>query len=407
MNRFDPEHALSRTRREFGEHGGVTPSISRSSTFTVIDPATMPEIFHGLRGPNKNGCFLYSRHFNPTVTVLSRYLAAMEATGAAMCTASGMSAIACTLLQLCRQGDHIVASNTIYGGTHALLDDLLPEMGITTTFVDPFRNQDFENAINARTKVLYVETMGNPTLHIADLPTLGRLATAKGLTLVVDNTFTPMLVTPALHGAHVVVYSMTKFINGASDVLAGAICSGNDLILKLKDLHTGRAMLLGPTMDPRSAFDMIQRLPHLAIRMREHGRRAMAMAQHLEQAGVSVIYPGLASHPQHGLFKQLINPGYGYGGVLAVDCGTQRQAEHFMSVLQNEEDFGYIAVSLGYYDTLMSCSSSSTSSEIPPEDQEKMGLSPGLVRLSIGYSGTLDDRLRQMDRAIRKAGLIV
>jgi methionine-gamma-lyase len=406
MENFNPEHALSRVHREFGEHGGVTPSISRSSTFTVMDPATMPEIFEGLRGPNKNGCFLYSRHYNPTVTVLSRYLAAMERTESAMCTASGMSAIACTLLQLCRQGDHIVSSNTIYGGTHALLDELLPEMGITTTFVDPFNNRDFENAINAKTKVLYVETMGNPTLHIADLPTLGRMATKRGLTLVVDNTFTPMLVTPALHGAHVVVYSLTKFVNGASDVIAGAICADNDLILQLKDLHIGRAMLLGPTMDPRSAFDMIQRLPHLAIRMREHSRRASAIAQHLEQAGVSVIYPGLASHPQRDLFTKLLNQGYGHGGVLAVDCGTQRQAEHFMSVLQNEEDFGYIAVSLGYYDTLMSCSSSSTSSEIPPEDQDKMGLSPGLVRLSIGFSGTLEDRIQQIDRAIRKAGLI-
>jgi methionine-gamma-lyase len=406
MENFNPEHALSRVHREFGEHGGVAPSISRSSTFTVLDPATMPEIFQGLRGPNKNGCFLYSRHYNPTVTVLSRYLAAMERTESAMCTASGMSAIACTLLQLCRQGDHIVSSNTIYGGTHALLDELLPEMGITTTFVDPFNNRDFENAINAKTKVLYVETMGNPTLHIADLPALGRMAAERGLTLVVDNTFTPMLVTPALHGAHVVVYSLTKFINGASDVIAGAICASNDLILQLKDLHIGRAMLLGPTMDPRSAFDMIQRLPHLAIRMREHSRRASAIAQHLEQAGVSVIYPGLASHPQHGLFTKLLNQGYGHGGVLAVDCGTQRQAEHFMSVLQNEEDFGYIAVSLGYYDTLMSCSSSSTSSEIPPEDQDKMGLSPGLVRLSIGFSGTLEDRIQQIDRAIHKAGLI-
>jgi methionine-gamma-lyase len=248
--------------------------------------------------------------------------------------------------------------------------------------------------------------MGNPTLHIADLPTLSRLAEDKGLTLVVDNTFTPMLVTPALHGAHVVVYSLTKFINGASDVIAGAICASDDMILRLKDLHTGRAMLLGPTMDPRIAFDMIQRLPHLAIRMREHSRRAMAIAKHLEQAGVSIIYPGLSSHPQHDLFSKMLNPGYGYGGILAVDCGTQRQAEHFMSVLQNDEDFGYIAVSLGYYDTLMSCSSSSTSSEIPPEDQDKMGLSPGLVRMSIGFSGTLEDRIQQMDRAIRKAGLI-
>ena len=124
MEHFDPEEAIARVQREFGEHGGVCPSISRSSTFTVMTPETMPEIFKGVRGPDQGGCYLYSRHFNPTVDVLARYLAAMENTEYAICTASGMAAIACTLLQLCRQGDHIVASRTIYGGTHALLADL-------------------------------------------------------------------------------------------------------------------------------------------------------------------------------------------------------------------------------------------------------------------------------------------
>lgn len=405
MQSFDPEQALSLARREFGEHGGVTPSISRASTFTVMDPSVMPEIFEGLRGPDKNGCFLYSRHYNPTVTVLARYLAAMEGTESAMCTASGMAAISCTLLQLCRQGDHIVASNTIYGGTHALLDALLPEMGISTTFVDPRHITEIENAISARTKVIFVETLGNPTLKVVDIQKLARLSTTRGITLVVDNTFTPMLISPAQLGAHVVVYSLTKFINGASDVIAGAICTNSELIYQLKDLHTGRAMLLGPTMDPRIAFDVIQRLPHLAIRMREHGRRAMIIATHLEQMGVPVCYPGLASHPQHALFTAMLNQGYGYGGMLTVDCGNQKQAEAFMAVLQNDEQFGYMAVSLGYYDTLISCSSTSTSSEIPPEDQERMKLSPGLVRIAIGYSGALSDRIQQIERAVNKVGL--
>ena len=137
MQDFNPEQALIKARREFGEHGGVAPSISRSSTFTVMDPAIMPEIFQGIRGPEKNGCFLYSRHFNPTNAVLGRYLAAMEGTEAAQATASGMAAISCTLLQLCRHGDHIVSSDTIYGGTHALLDEMLPQMGISTSFADP------------------------------------------------------------------------------------------------------------------------------------------------------------------------------------------------------------------------------------------------------------------------------
>jgi methionine-gamma-lyase len=116
MQHYDPEQALATVRREFGEHGGVAPSISRSSTFTVMQPGTMPEIFHGLKGPESGGCFLYSRHFNPTNSVLGRYLAAMEFTESAVTTASGMSAISSTLLQLCKAGDHIVASNTVYGG---------------------------------------------------------------------------------------------------------------------------------------------------------------------------------------------------------------------------------------------------------------------------------------------------
>lgn len=406
MQNFNPEQSLYLARREFGEHGGVTPSLSRSSTFTVMDPAYMPEIFQGLRGPEKGGCFLYSRHFNPTNAVLGRYLAALEGTESAQGTASGMSAISCTLLQLCRQGDHIVSSDMIYGGTHALMDVMLPQMGISTTFADPADMRAVANAITSRTKVLYVETMGNPTLKIADIPSLAALAKEKKLTLVVDNTFTPMLVSPARLGADVVVYSLTKFINGASDLVAGAICASKEFIYRLKDLHTGRVMLLGPTLDPRAAFDVLQRLPHLAVRMREHGRRAMVIASHLEQLGVKVGYPGLTSHPQHALINQILNQGYGYGGIFTVDCGDRKGAEQFMRVLQNDEKFGYIAVSLGYFDTLMSCSGSSTSSEIPPEDQAKMGLSPGLVRFSIGITGSMEDRRQQIERAARSCGLI-
>ncbi|MBN1999922.1 PLP-dependent transferase, partial [candidate division KSB1 bacterium] len=152
MQKFNPEHALWQARREFGEHGGVTPSIERSSTFTVMDPRVMPQIFEGKRGPENGGCFLYSRHFNPTIDVLDRYLAAMESTEAALSTASGMSAIACALLQINKGGDHIVASDTVYGGTHALLNDLLPEMEIETSFVDITDIQAVDDAIRANTK---------------------------------------------------------------------------------------------------------------------------------------------------------------------------------------------------------------------------------------------------------------
>jgi methionine-gamma-lyase len=406
MGHFDPEEAVARVRREFGEHGGVCPSISRSSTFTVMAPETMPEIFKGVRGPDQGGCYLYSRHFNPTVDVLARYLAGMEGTEYAIGTASGMAAIACTLMQLCRQGDHIVASRTIYGGTHALLEDLLPEMGIAVSFVDPARPESFESATRPATRVWYTETVGNPTLAVADIPELARRAHARDITLVVDNTFTPMLVSPAVLGADIVVYSLTKFINGASDLLAGAICGPRAFIRRLMDLHTGRAMLLGPTLDPRAAFDVIQRIPHLAVRMREHGRRALALAEHLADWGAAVTYPGLPSFPQHATMRKIINTGYGFGGILTIDCGTQKRAEALMDTLQNREKFGYMAVSLGYFDTLMSCSGSSTSSEIDEEEQRAMGLSPGLLRMSVGLTGNLEARLQALQRAIQACGIL-
>ncbi len=402
MDSYNPEEAMLKARREFGEHGGVAPSISRSATFTVLHPGTMPEIFEGLKGPEKGGCFLYSRHFNPTVDVLSRYLAAMEGTESAICTGSGMSAISCALLQICKGGDHIVSSETVYGGTHALLESLLPQVNISTTFVDITDMDAVRKAVTPKTRIIFTETFGNPTLKIADIPALSIFARQKGIKLVVDNTFSPLMVTPCHLGADVVVYSLTKYINGASDLIAGAICAEKTFIQELMDLHTGRVMLLGPTMDPRVAFDIIQRIPHLPLRMREHSRRAMAMAEMLQEIGVKVFYPGLSSHPQHKLAEKIKNDTYGYGGILAIDCGSREKAESLMNVLQNEEQFGLIAVSLGYFDTLISCSGSSTSSEIDMEDQQRMGLSPGLLRVAIGYTGTLETRLEQMKRAVQK-----
>lgn len=402
MESYNPENALLQVRREFGEHGGVAPSISRSATFTVMHPGTMPELFSGRKGPEQGGCFLYSRHFNPTVDVLSRYLAAMEGTEAGICTASGMSAISCAIMQLCKSGDHIVASECIYGGSHALLKSLLPQMSIKTTFVDITDLEAVKAAIIPDTKVIYTETMGNPTLRIADIPALSGIAHEKNIKLVVDNTFSPLIFTPKVLGADVVVYSLTKYINGASDLIAGAVCGDKSFILDLMDLHTGRVMLLGPTMDPRVAFDVVQRIPHLPIRMREHSRRGAAMAKMLKEMNVKVTYPGLPSHPQHELAGKLGNDGYGFGGILALDCGTRKKAEELMDVLQNEESFGMIAVSLGYFDTLISCSGSSTSSEIDIEEQQKMGLSPGLLRIALGFTGDLDIRLAQMKRAVKK-----
>ncbi len=401
MQDYNPEQAILTARREFGEFGGVTPSIARASTFTVLDPDEMSCLFEGTKGPDIDKSYLYSRHFNPTVNLLSRYLAAMEGTEAAVCTASGMAAISCTLMQLCKAGDHIISSNAIYGGTYALLDKLLPEMNISTTFVDPVNIDEIKAAIRPETKVIFAETAGNPILKVTDIPVIAGIARENNLTFVVDNTFMPMIISPAVLGADIVIYSMTKFINGASDLLSGAICADKSFINRLMDLHTGRAMLFGPTMDPRCAFDIIQRLPHLALRMKEHSRRAQAIAEALFSLNVPVTYPGLPSFPQYETISALINRGYGYGGLLTVDCLTREKAGEFLSYLQNKMQFGLIAVSLGYFDTLMSCSGSSTASEINPDDQQKMGLSNGLVRMSIGLTGSLEERVNQIESTVK------
>lgn len=218
----DPAAALANARHEFGEHGGVNMSIEASATFTVMEPDTMRRMFLGELGPDRD-FFIYSRHFNPTVLNLSRQMAALEGTEAAYCTASGMSAISSVLLQLCSSGDHVVASRALYGGTHALLTHFLPRAcNITTSFVD-LGDLDMVKAgiIEGRTKVLYFEAISNPTLAVANIPELCRIAHDKGVMVVVDNTFAPMVLSPARLGADVVVHSISKYISGGADIIAG------------------------------------------------------------------------------------------------------------------------------------------------------------------------------------------
>jgi methionine-gamma-lyase len=364
-------------------------------------------MFHGDKGPDQGGCYLYGRHFNPTVYNLSRQLAALEGTESAYCTASGMAAIAGTLLQLCDAGDHIVSANTIYGGTYALLHDFLPaKAGITTSLVDINDLDAVADAITPQTRVLYAESIANPTLRVADIPALADIAHRHGLKLVIDNTFSPLILSPKLLGADIVVHSMTKFIGGASDHIAGAICADKEFILRLMDLHTGALMLLGPTMDPQVAFNINLRIAHLPLRMAEHGRRAQLFAERLQGLGLDVNYPGLPEHPDHALLSELHCSDYGYGGILTLDLGSEERANALMDMLQNDYRFGYMAVSLGYYDTLMSCSGSTTSSEMTEEDKALAGISPGLVRMSVGFTGTAEQRWRQLHSALERLGLV-
>ncbi|OMO79875.1 Cys/Met metabolism, pyridoxal phosphate-dependent enzyme [Corchorus capsularis] len=396
-----PDAALASARHEFGEHGGVNMSIEASATFTVMEPETMRRMFTGELGPDRD-FFIYSRHFNPTVLSLGRQMAALEGTEAAYCTSSGMSAISCSLLQLCSSGDHVVAATSLYGGTHALLGEFLPRAcNITTTFVNITDHEAVNNAIvEGKTKVLYFESVANPTLTVANIPELSRIAHDKGVTVVVDNTFAPMVLSPIRLGADLVIHSVSKFISGAADIIAGAVCGHASLVNAMMGLHQGTLMLLGPTMNPKVAFELSERLPHLGLRMKEHCSRAMAYATRMKKMGFKVIYPGLEDHPQHELMKSIGNMEYGYGGLLCIDMETEERANKLMYLLQNYSQFGFMAVSLGYYETLMSCSGSSTSSELSDEEKVLAGISPGLVRMSVGYIGTLEQKWSQLEKAL-------
>ena len=368
--------------QHFGEEGGVVPVVDVSATSTFLNPPDMEKAFHG----EISGCYLYSRHSNPTVKIFSEKIAAMESMEAAIGLSSGMSAIYTTIRQLMPDGGHLISSRTVYGGTYALFQNIFPKIGLKTTFLDTGDLKSVEAAITSDTKVVYVETLSNPLLRVTDLKRLSEICKKKNLKLVVDNTFTPMIMTPAKWGADVVIHSCTKYISGASDLMGGAIAGTQEFINQLIDINHGMVMLTGPIMDARIAHELYTRLDHLPIRMAAHSKSCSYLAKRLEEEKIPVIYPGLKSHPDANLFTTMMNSEFGYGGMMVVDCGTSKRALDLAYKLQQQK-FGLYAVSLGFARTLMSCPSISTSSEIPEEEQISMGLSQGLLRLSIGYLG--------------------
>lgn len=369
----------------FGEFGGVNPSISDSSTYTFLSAKTMFDTFEG----NADGCYLYSRHSSPSNLYLGQALSAMEGTETAHVMASGMGAITSVVMQLCGAGDHIVSSRTIYGGTYAFLKNFTPRFNIATSFVDITKLDVVEAAITPHTKVLYCESVSNPLLEVADIVGLSKLAKKHNLKLVVDNTFSPLSISPRQLGADVVIHSLTKFINGASDTVGGVVCSTQEMIDNLRNVNDGASMLLGATMDSLRAASILKNLRTLHIRMQQHSFNALHLAENFEKDGLKTVYPGLASHPSHAMFKSMMNEKYGFGGMLTLDVGSLDKANALMELMQ-KKNLGYLAVSLGFYKTLFSAPGSSTSSEIPVEEQKEMGLSDGLIRFSIGLDADIE-----------------
>ncbi|RRJ88415.1 aminotransferase class I/II-fold pyridoxal phosphate-dependent enzyme [Paenimyroides tangerinum] len=385
----------------FGEFGGVNPSISDSSTYTFLSAKTMFDTFEG----NTDGCYLYSRHSSPSNLYLSDALAAMENTEAAHVTASGMGAITAVIMQYCKNGDHVVSSRTIYGGTYAFLKNYTPQFGISTTFVDITKIDVILNAITENTKIIYLETVSNPLLEVADIKKISEIAHKRGIKVVVDNTFSPLSVTPSLLGADVTIHSLTKYINGSSDTVGGVICGTRDFINALKDVNSGSCMLLGATMDSLRASSIMKNLRTLHIRMKQHSFNGLYLAGRFEELGLKTVYPGLTSHPSHSLFKSMYNENYGFGGMITIDAGSLEKANALMELMQ-ERNLGYLAVSLGFYKTLFSAPGSSTSSEIPMDEQKEMGLSEGLVRISIGLDENIERTYQSMVACMKEVGVL-
>ncbi|MDY0089493.1 MAG: aminotransferase class I/II-fold pyridoxal phosphate-dependent enzyme [Flavobacteriaceae bacterium] len=390
MKNFNPANQIQ-DLQYFGEFGGVNPSISDSSTYTFLSAKTMFDTFEG----NTEGCYLYSRHSSPMNLYLGQALAAMEGTESANVTASGMGAITSVLMQLCSSGDEIISSRTIYGGTYAFMKNMLPKWNIKTHFVDITKTEMVERFITPKTKVLYCETVSNPLLEVADIETLAKIAKKHNIKLVVDNTFSPLSVAPAKLGADVVIHSLTKFINGSSDTVGGVICSTQNFINDLKNVNNGAVMLLGPTMDSLRSSSILKNLRTLHIRMKQHSKNAYYLAEKFEKDGLKIVYPGLSSHPSHKLYSTMINHEYGFGGMMTLDTGSLEKANALMELMQNR-NLGYLAVSLGFYKTLFSSPGSSTSSEIPFEEQKEMGLTDGLIRFSIGLDNDIERTYNMM-----------
>tara|TARA_B100000780_G_C21121941_1_gene454523 strand:+ start:2475 stop:3680 length:1206 start_codon:yes stop_codon:yes gene_type:complete len=401
MNKnFDPASQIQDIQY-FGEFGGVNPSITDSSTFTFLEAGRMEEVFeHEIEG-----CYLYSRHWNPMNKYLADALAKMEGTESAQVMGSGMGAITSVILQLCNSGDELVASHTIYGGTYAFLKNYLPKFNIKSNFVNITNLEAVEAAITPNTKMIYLEALSNPLLEVADLPKLSAIAKKHNVKLVVDNTFTPMVISPIKHGADIVVHSLTKFINGTSDAVGGCVCGSHEFINSLMDVNSGSAMLLGPVLDSMRSASMLKNLRSLHLRMMQHSKNAMKLAETFQKLGLKVKYPGLDNHPQYDLMKSLMNDAYGFSGMILIDAGSKEKAYKVMEGMQNN-NVGYLAVSLGFYKTLFSSPGSSTSSEIPDEERDEMGMSEGLIRMSVGLDMDIERTGNIMIEQFRSAGVI-
>lgn len=364
------------------ESGDVVAPIHLSSTFAQRGPDESP------RG------YRYSRIANPTRDVLERKLAVLEGAKYALAFSSGMAAETAVLTALLKPGDHMIAFEDLYGGTKRVLDLFRRRYGVEISFVDATKVENVAEAFTPRTRLIWLESPTNPLLKLCDLEAIAREAHRRDVKVVVDNTFaTPYFQNPLRFGVDVVVHSTTKYINGHSDCLGGAVVlSDGDLYEELSFIRRAT----GGVLSPFDSYLTLRGLKTLAVRMRQHQENAMRIAEFLEghPKVIKVHYPGLKSHPQHELAKKQMR---GFGGMLSFEIkGGAPEAQRFIGGLK----LFLFATSLGGVESLVSIPAKMSHDNLPPEERKRLGIGDNLIRLSVGIENA-EDLIGDLERALQ------
>ena len=359
-------------------HAGQEPD---PSTGAIITPIYQTSTYvQDALGRHKG--YEYARTQNPTRAALEANVAALERGRAGFAYASGMAAIA-AVSSLLQSGDHVIVTDNTYGGTYRLFERVLRRSGLSFTYVDTGDVDRIVEAITPQTRMLFVETPTNPVLGLTDLAAVGELARARGLTLVVDNTFaSPAIQRPIESGAHLVVHSTTKYLNGHSDSVGGVVVATEDAHVEWLGFYQNAA---GGILSPFDAWLVLRGTKTLAVRMAQHNRNGQALAEFLAahpRVG-RVYYPGLPSHPQHALAARQMQ---GFGGMLAFDLGSREAASRVLERVR----LIALAESLGGVESLISHPATMTHASVPPERRQALGITDGLVRISAGIEDIED-----------------
>jgi methionine-gamma-lyase len=370
------------------QFGSATVPIYQSSTFGFKSADDAAKCFLG----EKDG-FIYTRVSNPTIQALERQIAILEGGFGGIATSSGMGAVSTIYMSLLKQGDHMISTSAVYGSSRVVMESYFSKFGVESTYITTSNIENLKKAIKPNTKVLYIETPSNPTMEVTDIEACVALAREHNIITVIDNTFcSPYLQRPLEYGADIVLNSMTKFINGHADVVAGMIVARNEELYTA--LHA-TMINMGCNMDPHQAYLVLRGVKTLAIRIERAQQNAMKIAKHLESHPKVewVKYPGLKSHPQYELAKkQMSGPG-------TMICFELKSGFNAGKTLMNNVKLAMLAVSLGGIETLIQHPASMTHSNLSVEAKEKANITQGLVRIAVGIED-VEDIIADLDQAL-------